>query len=81
MAQANATAAGEPAKLIEHQFDAIKANLKKWIDRVSIKPSGEPSRVRTLIGKTSEAIKAHPILAVAVALGSGYVVMRIARRK
>ncbi|MGE5180695.1 MAG: hypothetical protein ACM31C_01470, partial [Acidobacteriota bacterium] len=71
MVQANGTVAGEPAKLIEQQFEAIKANLKKWIDRIAIKPSGEPSRVRQLAGKTRAAIKAHPIAAVAVALASG----------
>ncbi len=81
MVEANGSAASEPAKQIEQQFEAIKANLKKWIDRVSIKPSGEPSRVRMLAGKTKDAIKAHPIAAVAIALGTGYVVMRFARRK
>ena len=50
------------------------------MDKVATKASGEPSRIRNFAGKASETFKAHPIAAIGVALGLGYVVMRVARR-
>ncbi len=65
----------------EQQFEAVKANVKKWIDRIAIKPSGEPTRLRKLADRTGEAIKAHPIAAVGIAVGAGYLVIRVLRRR
>lgn len=66
--------------LLDDRLDAFKAGVRRLMDRVATKASGEPSRIRTFAGTATEAIKAHPIAAIGVALGLGYVVMRIARR-
>jgi len=66
--------------LLEAQIDAFKNGVRKLIDRVSTKPADEPSRLKAFADKATETIKAHPIAAVALALGLGYAVVRIARR-
>ncbi len=66
--------------MLEAQIDALKDGVKKLVDRVTAKPSGEPSRLRAFAGKATETIKAHPIAAATVALGLGYLVVRVARR-
>lgn len=70
-------AAAAAHHLFDQQFDALKAGIRKLIDRVE---TDAPSRIRTLTGNATEVIKAHPILAVGLAFGLGYVVMRVARR-
>ena len=66
--------------LPEDRLDAFKGLVRTLMDRVATKTSGEPSRIHTFAGLATETIKAHPIAAIGVALGLGYVVMRIARR-
>ena len=66
--------------VIEERLGAFKDGVSKLIDRLVSKPTGEPSRLDTLTGKLTETIKAHPIAAVACALGLGYLAVRIVRR-
>ena len=65
--------------LLEEQLDAFKAGVRRWIDTVAVKPEGK-SRLRHFIDRTGAMIKEHPIAAVTVAFGVGYIVVRIARR-
>jgi len=79
--QNGTTHTDSPHHLLEDQLDALKAGVRKLMDRVATKPAdAPPSRISTFTGKATELIKAHPIAAVGIALGLGYVVMRIARR-
>ena len=64
-------------QLFNHQLDALKSGIRKLIDRAE---TDAPSRIRTFSGNATEVIKAHPNLAIGIAFGLGYVVMRIARR-
>lgn len=59
----------EPApSRFEHLFDSIKHN--KIVDKAG-----------KAIDKVSAAVKAHPLAAIGIAVGAGYVVMRIIRRR
>ena len=66
--------------LLDEQLETFKAGVKKWIDKVSMKPEGGASRIKSYVAKTGQMIKEHPIAAVSVAFGIGYLVVRIARR-
>ncbi|HEY5923527.1 MAG TPA: hypothetical protein VIV11_17725 [Kofleriaceae bacterium] len=64
----------------EQTFDSFKSGMHHVFDRVMTKPDGSPSRVRTWTNRATDAIKAHPYLAVGVAVGLGYAIVRVARR-
>lgn len=64
--------------LFEDQFDAFRAGMRKLIDKAD--PHREPSRLRALASRAEQAVKAHPIAAVGIALGLGYAIVRIVRR-
>ena len=66
--------------LFDDRLDAFKLAVRTLMERVATKASGEPSRIRTFARTATEAIKAHPIATIGVALGLSYVVVRIARR-
>jgi len=76
MAEANgATHAADSAKArIEHQFEALKTGLRDIVNRLDPAPEG-------YLGRAKAQIVKHPIAAVGVAFGIGYLVMRIARRR
>lgn len=76
MTEANGAAhAAESAKVrIEHQFEALKAGLKDIVHRLDPAPEG-------YLGRAKAQIVKHPIAAVGVAFGVGYLVMRLARRR
>jgi len=56
------------------QLDAVEQGVKRFADQVTPK-------ARTFAAKATETIKAHPIAATAIALGFGYMIVRIARRE
>jgi hypothetical protein len=66
-------------RTLDAQINAVKSSVKNLIDRLEGKPDRAP-RMKVFAGKVTEAIKAHPISAIAVALGLGYLVVRVARR-
>lgn len=66
-------------RTLEAQIDAVKSNLKHLLDRLEGKSEHMP-RTKAFASRMTQAIKAHPIRSIAVALGLGYVVTRIARR-
>jgi hypothetical protein len=71
---------GQEHHVVVERLDAFKEGVGKLVDRIIGNPSGEPSRFKTFSDKATETIKAHPIAAVAFALGLGYLVVRIVRR-
>jgi len=73
------TVSNHPA--LDARFDALKSGVRKLIDRVMTQPVGEPSRIARLASSARTKIKAHPIAAAAIALGVGYMFVRIARRR
>jgi hypothetical protein len=71
---------GQEHRILEERLAAFKDGVSKLIDRVVGEPAEDPSRFKAFTGKATETIKAHPIAAAAVALGLGYLVVRIVRR-
>ena len=61
--------------LFDEQLDALKSGVHKLIDRATKKPNWFGRVMNT----TGEAIKAHPIATIGIAIGLGYVVVRFAR--
>jgi hypothetical protein len=57
----------------QHRFEGLKEGLKTFAHRFDSTPEG-------YLGKLENQIKAHPIAAVGIAFGIGYVAMRIFRR-
>jgi ElaB/YqjD/DUF883 family membrane-anchored ribosome-binding protein len=70
------TATNSVHHLFDEQFDALKSGVKRIVDRATTKPTW----FGRMASKTGETIKAHPIAAIGVALGLGYVIMRVVRR-
>ena len=63
------------------QVESFKSGMHKLVDRVSTKYNGEPSWLKKTVDRTGEAIKAHPIAAIGIAIGSGYLLVRFLRRR
>jgi len=60
---------------IEDRLDSLKESVRDLVDFDRVKDT-----VVTGTRKTGSMIKEHPIVAIAVAFGIGYIVMRIMRR-
>lgn len=63
--------------LFDEQFAAFKSGVEKLIERTTTKPTW----FGRSITRTSDMIKAHPIAAIGVAIGIGYGIVRIVRRR
>ena len=74
----NGTSSNHP--LLDHPIDSLKSRIRNLIDRAGPTSNEQPSRLRSLSAKATEAIKAHPIAAAGIALGLGYLIVRLARR-
>lgn len=66
--------------LFEAQLDALRASVHKFRERDGHPAGDRRSRARAAVADTTAGIRAHPLVAVAIALGVGYLVMRIVRR-
>ncbi len=64
-------------RLFDEQFAAFKSGVEKLIERTTTKPTW----FGRSITKTSDMIKAHPIAAIGVAIGIGYGIVRVMRRR
>ena len=75
----------------EDQIDALKDSMRGLADlgsaraheikdRVVGATDGAVSSAETYLGKLTTLIKGHPLLAVGIAVGIGYLAMRIVRR-
>jgi ElaB/YqjD/DUF883 family membrane-anchored ribosome-binding protein len=76
---------------VEEKIDALGNLVKGVIDQSAEKAEAIKSKVvevkdqvvrrgRVAIARMAETIKAHPLAAVGIAFGAGYVVMRVLRR-
>ena len=63
-------------RLFDDQLDAFKSGVHKLVERATTKPTWLGRAFAT----TGETIKAHPIAAIGVALGVGYLLVRVARQ-
>jgi len=82
---------GIPASTSSHRIDSLKSNLKgvaqqvstaaaAFKERASETKSHVAARARVVGVRVGQAIKDHPVAAVGIALGAGYLVMRLIRR-
>jgi len=65
---------------IDEQFDSFKARIHDAVDRSNQAHETTSAWLRAVVGRSRDAIKAHPIAAVAVAFGVGYALVRLVRR-
>jgi ElaB/YqjD/DUF883 family membrane-anchored ribosome-binding protein len=66
--------------VIDERFDALKSGIKDLIDAGGDRAHHLKGTAITGIDKTGKLIKDHPLAAVMIAFGVGYLVMRIMRR-
>jgi hypothetical protein len=62
--------------MFDEQLDAFKSGVHKLVERATTKPTW----LGRVLASTGETIKAHPIAAVGVALGLGYLLVRVTRQ-
>ncbi len=65
---------------IESRIDALKDGVKHVFDVSSERAAGLKDSAKTGIDALGTQIKKHPIAALAIAFGIGYVAMRLIRR-
>jgi ElaB/YqjD/DUF883 family membrane-anchored ribosome-binding protein len=82
---------GLPTSTPSDRIESLKSNLKEvaqhlsttassFKERASETKSHVAARARSFGALAGKAIKDHPIVAIGVALGTGYLVMRLIRR-
>ncbi|HEU4731700.1 MAG TPA: hypothetical protein VFT22_27580 [Kofleriaceae bacterium] len=82
---------GHATRVLHDRVDAIAGNLKAFIDQVSstasvVEHRASDVKARTVstassfAAMTDKAIQDHPIAAIAIAFGAGYVLTRLVRR-
>lgn len=62
---------------IEDRFDSLKESV---LARLGDAKDAVVSGTRAGVSKTGSLIKEHPIAAIAIAFGIGYIAMRVMRR-
>jgi ElaB/YqjD/DUF883 family membrane-anchored ribosome-binding protein len=72
--------AQEVDHVFKDQLESLKKQVSKLIDRVSSVTTAAEPRLKSFTSKAAEAIRAHPIIAIAAAFGAGYLLMRMVRR-
>jgi ElaB/YqjD/DUF883 family membrane-anchored ribosome-binding protein len=66
--------------MIDEQFASFKAKVHDAVDRAEATTESARSKLRAYTARATEMIKAHPLAAVGIAFGVGYVIVRLARR-
>lgn len=78
-------------RAMHDHIDSIAGNLKAFVDQLSstatvVEHRASEVKARTvstassLAATTGQAIQAHPVAAVGIAFGAGYLLMRLIRR-
>ena len=62
------------------RVDTFKAGVHDFFETVADETKDSRKQIKSWASDATEMIKAHPYLAVGVAFGLGYVVIKIARR-
>lgn len=60
--------------------DSVRDNLKGLVDTGSEKAAALKDSTVYGVKKLGKLIKQHPIAAIAIAFGAGFIIMRLARR-
>lgn len=66
--------------LVDKEFDAFKSGVQKVVEKVIDGTEDGRDQIKSWSNKATEAIKEHPYIAIGVAFGLGYVVVKVARR-
>ena len=80
MGTLNTTPFAETRHFIDGTVDKFKVGMHHVLDRVMTKPDGSPSRLTKWSTRATDAVKAHPYIAVGAAIALGYAIVRVARR-
>jgi len=64
----------------ERRIDQMKDGMKHLVDAGADKAQSVRSAASTKLDNVGKLIQAHPLAAVGIAFGAGYVAMRILRR-
>lgn len=81
----------KPSTTLNDPIDALKSNFKSVVehlasraasleDKVSEVKTNAAASVTSFASKAGKAIKDHPIAAIGIAFGVGYLLMRLIRR-
>jgi len=65
---------------ISDGIDNLASNLKSVVEQMSKQAYSAKKNASSFVAKTGEIIKAHPIAAIGIAFGFGYLVIRALRR-
>jgi ElaB/YqjD/DUF883 family membrane-anchored ribosome-binding protein len=69
---------------LEHRLDSLKESVRNLVDTGTSKLGGVKDTVvttgRNSLERTGSLIKEHPIIAIGIAFGIGYLAMRLLRR-
>jgi hypothetical protein len=65
---------------LDHQLDALRDSVKHLVDIGGDKAGAIRDSAMSGVKHMGKVIKEHPIAAVAIAFGIGYIAMRIVRR-
>ncbi len=68
------------ASEFESRLDSLKDSVRELLDAGSERAASFKDTAMTNANKLGNVIKEHPIAAIAIAFGVGYVVMRMIRR-
>jgi ElaB/YqjD/DUF883 family membrane-anchored ribosome-binding protein len=82
---------GASVSALDDRIDALAANLKDLVEQVASTAAAVKGRVidvkqqasskaGSLASRATQLIQDHPIAAIGVAFGAGYLVMRLIRR-
>ncbi|HET7505937.1 MAG TPA: hypothetical protein VFK02_33185 [Kofleriaceae bacterium] len=82
---------GHANRAMHERIDSIAGNLKAFVDQLSntaavVEHRASDVKARTVstatsfAAQTSKAIQDHPIAAIGIAFGAGYLLMRLIRR-
>jgi ElaB/YqjD/DUF883 family membrane-anchored ribosome-binding protein len=74
--QKNGTTKGS----VEDRLGSIRDSVRGFVDRSEQRAHAIRTRSSDAIDRTSDLIKAHPLKAVGIAFGIGYLAMRLFRR-
>lgn len=66
--------------IMEDRFSAVKDSMRHFVDAGGERASAIKDSLIAGTKKTGSLIKEHPVIAIAVAFGVGYIAMRFMRR-
>lgn len=66
--------------LLVDQLEAIKDRVQRLVAEITGTPERRASRIRSFADKATELVREHPLAVAGIALGAGYLIVRIVRR-